>query len=93
MTGRFFEAIKSSVPALVPIEFQHAVPVGLADRSLLVESAEDVVRKTAWLATLDASKRKELVDAQEEALRTVIDPRPEWRADLLEAVLAGERFA
>ncbi len=93
ITGRFFEAIKSNVPALVPIEFQHAVPVGLADGSLLVETTEDVVKKVSWLTTLDASRRKELVDAQEEALRTVIDPRPEWRANLLEAVHAGERWS
>ncbi len=87
ITGRFFEAIKSNVPALVPIEFQHAIPVGLADKSLLVETWLDVVEKTKWIATLDAAARKALVDAQEEALRTVIDPRPEYRADLLEHIL------
>ena len=88
ITGRFFEAIKSNVPALVPIEFQHAVPVGLADESLLVRSGDDVVHKTKWIAGLNAQERKALVDAQEEALRTVIDPRPEWRADLLEDILS-----
>ena len=88
ITGRFFEAIKSNVPALVPIEFQHAVPVGLSDESLLVRSGDDVVHKTKWISTLNAQERKALVDAQEEALRTVIDPRPEWRADLLEDILS-----
>ena len=87
ITGRFFEAIKSNIPALVPVEFEHAIPVGLPDKSLLVESAKDVVEKVMWLSTLDALQRKALVDAQEEALRTVIDPRPEYRADLLEHIL------
>ena len=87
ITGRFFEAIKSNVPALVPIEFQHAVPVGLSDESLLVRSSEDVVEKVKWLSTLDASERKALVDAQEEALRTVINPHPGWRVDLLESIV------
>jgi hypothetical protein len=91
ITGRFFEAIKSNVPALVPVEFQHAVPVGLADKSLLVESTEDVIRKVKWLTTLDASSRKALVDAQEEALRTVINPSPEYRTDLLEHILGDYR--
>lgn len=91
ITGRFFEAIKSNVPALVPIEFQHAVPVGLSDESLLVRSGDDVVRKTKWISSLNAQERKALVDAQEEALRTVVDPRPEWRADLLENILASHK--
>jgi len=87
ITGRFFEAIKSNVPALVPIEFQHAVPVGLKDESLLVRSADDVVEKVKWLSTLSSSERGALVDAQEEALRTVINPHPGYRVDLLEYVL------
>lgn len=87
ITGRFFEAIKSSVPALVPIEFQHAVPVGLSDESLLVKSSDDVVEKVKWLSGLNAAERKALVDAQEEALRTVINPHPGWRVDLLESVV------
>ena len=91
ITGRFFEAIKSNVPALVPIEFDHAIPVGLADKSLLVESTQDVIEKVMWLSTLNAAQRKALVDAQEEALRTVIDPRPEYRADLLEHILGDYR--
>ena len=74
----------------MPVEFQHAVPVGLADKSLLVESTEDVVRKVKWLTTLDASSRKALVDAQEEALRTVINPSPEWRVDLIENLLVDK---
>ena len=75
----------------MPIEFQHAVPVGLADKSLLVETTEDVVEKVKWISTLNASERKALVDAQEEALRTVIDPRPEYRTDLLEHILGDYR--
>ena len=71
----------------MPVEFQHAIPVGLKDKSLLVESTEDVVEKVRWLSTLNASERKALVDAQEEALRTVIDPRPEYRTGLLEHIL------
>jgi len=93
ITGRFFEAIKSNVPALVPIEYQHAVPVGLADKSLLVETTDDVVEKVAWIAGLDAAQRAALVDAQEEALRTVIDPRPEWRVDLLEDIVGSGDFS
>jgi hypothetical protein len=87
ITGRFFEAIKSNVPALIPTEFEHAVPVGLTDGSLLVDSITDVIEKVRWIATLNAAERKALVDAQEEALRTVIDPRPEYRVDLLEHFL------
>ena len=90
ITGRFFEAIKSNVPALVPIEFQHAVAVGLKDESLLVRTPADVVTKVSWLAKLSADERKALVNAQEEALRTVIDPRPEWRVDLIESILADK---
>ena len=91
ITGRFFEAIKSNVPALVPVEFQHAIPVGLPDKSLLVETTEDVVEKVKWIATLNASERKALVDAQEEALRTVINPSPEYRTDLLEHIAGDYR--
>ena len=80
------------MPALVPIEFHHAIPVGLADKSLLVESTEDIIEKVKWIATLDANARKALVDAQEEALRTVIDPRPEYRTDLLEHILGDYRI-
>jgi hypothetical protein len=84
ITGRFFEAIKSNVPALVPVEFQHAVPVGLRDKSLLVRSTKDVVEKVKWISTLSANERKVLVDEQEEALRTVINPDPAYRVELLE---------
>jgi len=35
--------------------------------------------------------RIDLVNSQEKALRTVIDPRPEARVDLLERVTKGER--
>ena len=89
ITGRFFEAIKSNVPALVPIEFQHAIPVGLKDKSLLVSSSNDVVEKVKWLSGLNAADRKALVDAQEEALRTVINPHPGYRVDLLEGIAEG----
>ncbi len=84
ITGRFFEAIKSGVPALIPWEYEHARPVGLSDESLIVRSSEDVVKKTKWISTLSANDRLGLVNLQEEALRTVIDPRPEARVDLLE---------
>jgi hypothetical protein len=90
ITGRFFEAIKSGVPALIPHEYFHARPVGLGGE-LLVNSMEDVVNKVKWLFTLSKSERADLVNAQEAALRTVIDPRPEARADLLERVSRGER--
>ena len=86
ITGRFFEAIKSNVPALVPIEFKHALPVGL-NGQLVVESTRDVISKVNWLSSLNAEQRKALVDEQEEALRTVIDPSPEYRVDLLEHIL------
>jgi len=84
ITGRFFEAIKSGVPALIPWEYVHARPVGLSDESLIVRTTDDVVKKTKWLSTLTAKDRLGLVNLQEEALRTVIDPRPEARVDLLE---------
>jgi len=87
ITGRFFEAIKSNVPALVPIEFTHAVPVGLSDGTLLVKSTQDVVDKVKWISSLSAAERKTLVDAQEAALRTVINPSPGYRVDLIEHLL------
>lgn len=90
ITGRFFEAIKSGVPALIPDEYFHARPVGLGGE-LLVKSPEDVVKKVKWLFDMPLDQRVELVNAQESALRTVIDPRPEARVDLLERVSKGER--
>jgi hypothetical protein len=53
---------------------------------LLVNSSNDVVEKVKWLFDMSQKDRAQLVDAQEAALRTVIDPRPEARADLLERV-------
>ena len=87
ITGRFFEAIKSNVPALIPTEFTHAVPVGLKDGTLLVESTQDVIDKVKWISTLSANERRTLVDAQEAALRTVIDPSPGYRVNLIEHLL------
>jgi hypothetical protein len=89
ITGRFFEAIKSNVPALVPVEFEHAVPVGLQNGELLVASADDVTKKVKWLSTLSQHDRAALVELQEEALRTVINPHPGFRVDLLEHVASG----
>lgn len=91
ITGRFFEAIKSGVPALIPNEYRHARPVGLADKSLLVKTSKDVVEKVKWLSKLSKADRAALVNEQEKALRTVIDPRPEARVDLLERVSRGEK--
>lgn len=90
ITGRFFEAIKSGVPALIPYEYVHARPVGLNDE-LIVKSSGEVVEKLKWLFGLSKEQRTNLVNEQEKALRTVIDPRPEARADLLERVAKGER--
>jgi len=85
ITGRFFEAIKSGVPALIPWEYEHARPVGL-NGDLIVNNSTEVVDKVRWLASLNKTERGALVDAQEEALRTVIDPRPEMRVNLLESL-------
>ena len=85
ITGRFFEAIKSGVPALIPIEYKHALPVGL-NGDMIVSNPTEVVDKVRYLSTLSKSERLSIVDAQEEALRTVIDPRPETRADFLEYI-------
>ena len=90
ITGRFFEAIKSGVPALIPYEYIHARPVGL-DGELVVKSSEDVVEKVKWLFDMSLEQRVEIVNSQERALRTVIDPRPEARVNLLERVAKGER--
>jgi len=90
ITGRFFEAIKSGVPALIPNEYVHARPVGLGGR-LLVDSPEDVADRVMWLSTLSKEERSDLIDEQEKALRTVIDPRPEARVDLLERIVGGSR--
>lgn len=90
ITGRFFEAIKSGVPALIPYEYVHARPVGLEGK-LVVNSTAEVVDKIKWLFTLSAAERATIVNDQEAALRTVIDPRPEARVDLLERVSKGER--
>jgi len=90
ITCRFYEAILSEVPALVPHEYIHARPMGLGD-TLTVKSTEDVVEKVKWLFTLSSKERAMLVDEQEAALRTVVDPRPATRVDLLERVAKGEK--
>lgn len=90
ITGRFFEAIKSGVPALIPNEYSHARPVGL-NGMLVVDSGDDVVKKVKWLFDMNLNDRIEIVNAQERALRTVIDPRPESRVDLLERISKGEK--
>lgn len=90
ITGRFFEAVKSNVPALIPWEYKHARPVGL-DGELVVKSSRDVVEKVKWLSSLAWDERLVIVNRQETALRTVIDPRPEARVNLLERVAKGEK--
>lgn len=87
ITVRFYEAIKSNLPALIPWSYKHARPIGnLKHNSLIVEDKNDVVAKVKWLSKLSAQERRELVNEQESALRTVVDPRPSTRVDLLERI-------
>ena len=90
ITCRFYEAILSEVPALIPHEYVHARPMGLGE-ILTIKSSDDVVKKVNWLFSLSKKDRKELVDLQERALRGVIDPRPSTRVDFLERVARGEK--
>jgi len=90
ITVRFYEAFISEVPALIPHEYVHARPMGLGD-VLTIRNSDDVVKKIKWLFKLSKKERKELVDAQEAALRTVIDPRPSVRVDLVERITKGEK--
>ena len=90
ITCRFYEAIIGEVPALVPHEYVHARPMGL-DGDLIVKSTEDVVEKVQWLFKLSQSERTALVNEQEKALRTVVDPNPSSRVRLLERISKGEK--
>lgn len=91
ITGRFFEAVKSGVPAIIPTEYKPAYPVGyLSNMHLVARGSSDVTEIVRELATMDAKTRQQIVDEQERLLRTIIDPRPETRVDLLEAVMKGE---
>lgn len=86
ITLRFYEAIQSSVPALIPDEYTRAKPVGL-DGLLVVKSSRDVVEKLDWLSRLSLRERTKLVDDQERAIRSIIDPTPGSRVDLIEHIV------
>lgn len=88
ITCRFHEAIASVVPSLIPIEYTHALPVGL-DGQLVVKTPRDVVEKVRWLSKLSQVERTALVDAQQKAMESVVDSRPESRVDLLERLAGG----
>jgi hypothetical protein len=88
ITCRFHEAIISEIPALIPIEYVPAHPVGL-DGKMIVKSSEDVIEKVRWLFTLSSEQRKKIVDEQEEALRQIADPTPGKRVDLIEKLARG----
>lgn len=90
ITVRFYESIISEVPSLVPNEYIHARPMGL-DGELIIRNSDDVVKKVEWLFGLSKKDRRQLVDAQEKALRTVVDPRPAVRVSLIERIAKGER--
>jgi hypothetical protein len=90
ITVRFYEAIMSEVPALIPHEYVHARPIGL-DGELIIKDSSDVVEKVKKLFTLSKKERTALVDAQEDALRKIIDPRPATRVALVERIAKGEK--
>ena len=88
ITGRFMEAIMAGTVALIPNEYVHARPVGLGE--LVVDSPEDIIRCVNMLKNMSASDRAEIVRRQEIALRNVVDIRPEYRVDIIEAAARGE---
>ena len=88
ITGRFMEAIMAGTVALIPNEYVHARPVGLGE--LVVDSPEDIIRCVNMLKNMSASDRADIVKRQEIALRNVVDIRPEYRVDIIEAVAQGE---
>ena len=87
ITGRFMEAVMSGVVALIPSEYVHARPVGLGE--FVVDSTEDVVKAINVLNKMSASDRSHIIEEQEQALRGVVDIRPEHRVDVIEAVARG----
>jgi len=82
ITGRFMEAIMSGVVALIPKEYFHARPVGIGD--LVVDSPEDVSSLVQSISKMSPAQRLEIISAQEAALRSVVDIRPEYRVDFIE---------
>lgn len=88
ITGRFMEAVMSGVVALIPYEYVHARPVGLDE--WVVSSPNDVTNCVKRLSTMSAAERHSIVREQEKALRSVVDIRPEYRVDFLEAVANRE---
>lgn len=90
ITCRFYETLMSEVPALIPEEYVHVRSMGLGNK-LIVKSSQDVVEKVKWIFTLSQREKKELVDAQEFALRTIVDPNPAKKIELLESIAKGIR--
>jgi len=78
----------AGVVALIPSEYVHARPVGLGE--FVVDSPEDVIRCINILNNMSATDRHQIVQEQERALRKVVDIRPEYRVDIIEAVAKGE---
>jgi hypothetical protein len=58
---------------------------------LIIKDSSDVVEKVKKLFTLSKKERTALVDAQEDALRKIIDPRPATRVALVERIAKGEK--
>lgn len=89
ITMRFTEAIQAGVVGLVPVEYKHALPVGL-DGEWVVSSQSDVVDRVRRLSMLPAEDRSKIVDNQEIALRSIVDFSPSHKVDIIEGVARGE---
>lgn len=85
ITGRFYEAIKSQVVSLIPSSYKHALPMGLKGE-FVVSRPWDVVKAVQRLSELDSDAKMEIVQRQEEALRTFVTPDPGYRVDVLENI-------
>jgi hypothetical protein len=87
ITGRFLETIMAGTIALVPKEYTHAKSVGLS--TFLVNNLDDVEGAIRMISLLSVKTKEEIISSQEQALRKIVDIRPEYRVDVIESVAKG----
>jgi hypothetical protein len=73
--------------ALVPKEYTHAKSVGLS--TFLVNNLDDVEGAIRMISLLSVKTKEEIISSQEQALRKIVDIRPEYRVDVIESVAKG----
>lgn len=87
ITTRTFEAIQCSLPALIPSEHRHLLPLGLG--KFVVSSPEDVVKCVDRIQKMDMQSRIDIVSRQREELMKLEDFSPAHKVDLIEATASG----